>query len=153
MRAVLRRFFSRTTDIQVVAEASDGAQAVQAVLDHLPHVVVMDLQMPVMDGYGAIERIMTLRPTPILVLSSRANRNQVQTAFEAIRRGAIEVLPKPEDTGSWEVLAGSLPRTVRATLSSRRDFRRRRVEKSLGLLHAGQGQIRRSKRAPSPGQG
>src|SRR5205807_1426863 len=110
---------ARTGDIQVVAEAADGAQAVQAVLDHLPQVVVMDLQMPVMDGYGAIERIMTLRPTPILVLSSRANRNQMQTAFEAIRRGAIEVLPKPEDTGSWEVLAGSLPRTVRVVAAAR----------------------------------
>ncbi|HEV3073546.1 MAG TPA: chemotaxis protein CheB, partial [Thermoanaerobaculia bacterium] len=59
------------------------------------------------------------RPTPILVLSSRANRNQMQTAFEAIRRGAIEVLPKPEDTGSWEVLAGSLPRTVRVVAAAR----------------------------------
>jgi two-component system chemotaxis response regulator CheB len=119
VRAVLRRFFSRTKDIQVVAEASDGAQAVQAVLDHLPQVVVMDLLMPVMDGYAAIERIMTLRPTPIVVLSSRANRNQMQTAFEAIRRGAIEVLPKPEDTGSWEVLAESLPRTVRVAAEAR----------------------------------
>jgi two-component system chemotaxis response regulator CheB len=119
VRAVLRRFLARTGDIAVVAEAADGAQAVQAVLDHLPQVVVMDLQMPVMDGYGAIERIMTLRPTPILVLSSRANRNQMQTAFEAIRRGAIEVLPKPEDTGSWEVLADSLPRTVRVVAAAR----------------------------------
>jgi two-component system, chemotaxis family, protein-glutamate methylesterase/glutaminase len=119
VRAVLRRFLARTGDISVVAEAADGAQAVQAVLDHLPQVVVMDLQMPVMDGYGAIERIMALRPTPILVLSSRANRNQMQTAFEAIRRGAIEVLPKPEDTGSWEVLADSLPRTVRVVAAAR----------------------------------
>jgi two-component system chemotaxis response regulator CheB len=119
VRAVLRRFLARTGDIAVAAEAADGAQAVQAVLDHLPQVVVMDLQMPVMDGYGAIERIMTLRPTPILVLSSRANRNQMQTAFEAIRRGAIEVLPKPEDTGSWEVLADSLPRTVRVVAAAR----------------------------------
>jgi two-component system chemotaxis response regulator CheB len=119
VRAVLRRFFSRTSDIQVVGEASDGAQAVQAVLDHLPQVVVMDLQMPVMDGYAAIERIMALRPTPIVVLSSRANRNQMRTAFEAIRRGAIEVLPKPEDTGSWEVLADSLPQTVRVAAAAR----------------------------------
>ena len=119
VRAVLRRFLARAGDIEVVAEAADGAQAVQAVLDHQPQVVVMDLLMPVMDGYGAIERIMTLRPTPILVLSSRANRNQMQTAFEAIRRGAIEVLPKPEDTGSWEVLADSLPQTVRVVAAAR----------------------------------
>jgi two-component system chemotaxis response regulator CheB len=119
VRAVLRRLFARTADLRVVAEAADGAQAVQAVLDHLPQVVLMDLQMPVMDGYAAIERIMALRPTPVVVLSSRANRNQMQTAFEAIRRGAVEVLPKPEDPASWEALAGSLPHTVRVAAAAR----------------------------------
>jgi len=114
VRAVLRRFFAKTPDIQVVGEAEDGAQALRAVLDFQPQVVVMDLQMPVMDGYSAIEQIMGVRPTPIVVLSSRANRNQMQTAFEAMRRGALEVLPKPEDTPSWQHLAESLPDTVRA---------------------------------------
>jgi two-component system chemotaxis response regulator CheB len=114
VRAVLRRFFAKTPDIQVVGEAEDGAQALRAVLDFQPQVVVMDLQMPVMDGYSAIEQIMGVRPTPIVVLSSRANRNQMQTAFEAMRRGALEVLPKPEDTPSWQHLAESLPETVRA---------------------------------------
>jgi two-component system, chemotaxis family, protein-glutamate methylesterase/glutaminase len=118
VRAVLRRFFARTSDFEVCGEARDGAEAVQAVLDHQPQVVVMDLQMPVMDGYAAIERIMTLRPTPIVVLSSRANRNQMRTAFEAIRRGAIEVLPKPESTDSWEALAESLPAAVRAAVDA-----------------------------------
>ena len=114
VRAVLRRFFSKTPDIEVVGEATDGSQAVQAVMEFQPHVVVMDIQMPVMDGYLATERIMAVRPTPIVVLSSRANRNQMQTAFEAIKRGALEVLPKPEDTPSWQQLADSLPETVRA---------------------------------------
>jgi two-component system chemotaxis response regulator CheB len=114
VRAVLRRFFSKTPDIEVAGEAGDGEQAVRAVLDVQPHVVVMDIQMPNVDGYAAIERIMGLRPTPIVVLSSRATRNQLQTAFEAIRRGAVEVLPKPEDTPSWQLLAESLPDTVRA---------------------------------------
>ena len=119
VRAVLRRFFARTPDIEVVGEVADGAQAVQAVLDLQPHVVVMDLQMPVMDGFEATERIMAVRPTPIVVLSSRANRNQIQTAFEAMRRGALEVLPKPEDTPSWQQLAESLPDTVRAVAEAR----------------------------------
>jgi two-component system, chemotaxis family, protein-glutamate methylesterase/glutaminase len=118
VRAVLRRFFSRTRDIRVVGEAEDGEQAVQAVLDLQPHVIVMDLQMPVMDGYAATERIMAVRPTPIVVLSSRANRNQMQTAFEAMRRGALEVLPKPEDTPSWQQLAESLPETVRTVAAA-----------------------------------
>ena len=130
VRAVLKRFFSRTPDIQVVGEAEDGAQALRAVLDVQPHVVVMDLQMPVMDGYGAIEQIMSMRPTPIVVLSSRATRNQMQTAFEAIRRGALEVLPKPEDTASWHQLAESLPETVRAITEAQSQPRSRRRRRS-----------------------
>ncbi len=119
VRAVLRRFFRKTRDIEVVGEAADGADAVQAVIDLQPHVVVMDLQMPVLDGYEATERIMAVRPTPIVVLSSRANRNQMQTAFEAMRRGALEVLPKPEDTPSWQLLAESLPEMVRTVAQAR----------------------------------
>ncbi|HEY7215901.1 MAG TPA: response regulator, partial [Thermoanaerobaculia bacterium] len=118
VRAVLRRFFSRTRDVRVVGEAEDGEQAVQAVIDLQPHVIVMDLQMPVLDGYAATERIMAVRPTPIVVLSSRANRNQMQTAFEAMRRGALEVLPKPEDTASWQQLAESLPEMVRTVAAA-----------------------------------
>ena len=139
VRAVLKRFFSRTPDIQVVGEAEDGAQALRAVLDVQPHVVVMDLQMPVMDGYSAIEQIMSMRPTPIVVLSSRATRNQMQTAFEAIRRGALEVLPKPEDTASWHLLAESLPETVRAITEAQsqpRSRRRRRTAEEVAALAA-----------------
>lgn len=126
VRAVLKRFFSRTSDIQVVGEAEDGALALRAVLDYQPDLIVMDLQMPMMDGYSAIEQIMSLRPTPIVVLSSRATRNQMQTAFEAIRRGALEVLPKPEDTASWHHLAESLPETVRAIVEAQAVPRPRR---------------------------
>jgi two-component system, chemotaxis family, protein-glutamate methylesterase/glutaminase len=133
VRAVLRRFFSRTRDIRVVGEAGDGAQAVQAVIDLQPHVVVMDLQMPVLDGYQATERIMAVRPTPIVVLSSRANRNQMQTAFEAMRRGALEVLPKPEDTPSWQQLADSLPETVRTVAAARAAPRAARAVRPAAL--------------------
>jgi two-component system chemotaxis response regulator CheB len=119
VRAVLKRFFRKTRDIEVVGEAEDGAQAVRLVIELQPHVVVMDLHMPVLDGYAATERIMEVRPTPIVVLSSRANRNQMQTAFEAMRRGALEVLPKPEDTPSWQQLAESLPETVRTVSGAR----------------------------------
>jgi two-component system, chemotaxis family, protein-glutamate methylesterase/glutaminase len=105
--------------VRVVGEAEDGEQAVQAVIDLQPHVIVMDLQMPVMDGYAATERIMAVRPTPIVVLSSRANRNGMRTVFEAMRRGALEVLPKPEDAPSWQQLAESLPETLRAVAEAR----------------------------------
>ncbi|MDX1997289.1 MAG: chemotaxis-specific protein-glutamate methyltransferase CheB [Thermoanaerobaculia bacterium] len=113
VRAVVRRFFSWTEDVEVVGEAADGQAAVDLVLAEQPDVVLMDLIMPGLDGYGATERIMAVRPTPIIVLSSRANRDQMRIAFECMRRGAVEVVAKPEDTERWKQLADSLPDLVR----------------------------------------
>ncbi len=113
VRAVLRRLLNPPSDLQVVGEATNGQEAVDLVLKLRPHVVLMDVEMPVMDGLEAIQRIMELRPTPILVLTSRANRDRMAIAFEAVRRGALEVLPKPEAPGGWEELAWRLPELLR----------------------------------------
>jgi len=114
VRAVLRRFFSWTDDIRVVGEADEGGEAVREAVRLAPDVILMDLMMPGMDGYAAIAEIMRRRPTPILVLSTKANRDQVHTAFEALKRGALEVLPKPEDAEAWRHLATTLPEVVRS---------------------------------------
>jgi two-component system chemotaxis response regulator CheB len=129
VRAVLKRFFSWTDDIDVVGEAPDGETGVEMVREVEPDVVLMDLVMPGMDGYAATERIMQVRPTPIVVLSSRANRNQMRTAFEAMRRGAVEVLGKPEDTRSWRQLADTLPEMVRTAAAARTEPQRRPVRR------------------------
>jgi two-component system chemotaxis response regulator CheB len=129
VRAVLRRFFARTDDIEVVGEAADGRAAVEKVLELSPDVVLMDLVMPGMDGFAATERIMAVRPTPIVVLSSKANRNQIRTAFEAMRRGAVEVLGKPADTGEWHQLAETLPDMVRTAAAARTRPAQRRARR------------------------
>ncbi|MBP7799293.1 MAG: chemotaxis-specific protein-glutamate methyltransferase CheB [Thermoanaerobaculaceae bacterium] len=119
VRAVLRRILGRTVDITVAGEASDGAQAVEQTLALHPDVVLMDVEMPVVDGFAATERIMAVRPTPIVVISSRANRSVLHTAFEAIRRGAVEVFAKPEAPAGWDHLSEALPRTIRNVAGAR----------------------------------
>jgi len=119
VRAVVRRLLERAEGIRVVGEAADGAQAVEQVVALRPAVVLMDIEMPVMDGLAACERIASVRPTPVLVLTSRANRDHVHTAFEAMRRGATEVFAKPTEPGGWQDLAGTLPAAVRAVAAAR----------------------------------
>ena len=80
--------------IEVVATASDGAEAVRVVEQHDPDVVTMDVEMPGVGGIEAVERIMATHPTPILMLSAHTEEGASVT-FEAIERGAVDFFTKP----------------------------------------------------------
>jgi DNA-binding NarL/FixJ family response regulator len=87
VRAGLTSLLATAADLDVVGEAADGAQAVAAVLDSAPDVVLMDLSMPVMDGVAATRRILAERPgTKIVMLSSFSDRVRVR---DAIAAGAV----------------------------------------------------------------
>jgi two-component system chemotaxis response regulator CheB len=91
-RELLQALLTAVPDIRVVGTAADGREAVARALDLQPDLVTMDLEMPVLDGLGAIEEIMSRQAVPILVVSSQAS---ARTAYEAVARGALEVIPKP----------------------------------------------------------
>lgn len=87
--------------ISVVGTASNGEDGVEAVKEHDPDVVTMDLKMPGVDGIEAVDRIMSERPTPVLVLSAHA-ADGAELTFEAMDRGAVDFFEKP----SGEVSVG-----------------------------------------------
>lgn len=99
-RERLREILESDPEIRVIAEASNGLEAVGRCLSAAPDVVVMDLQMPGLDGVSAVEQIMAARPTPIVILSATARPGEVKSAFRAVRAGALEALPRPEGTTS-----------------------------------------------------
>ncbi|WP_049970250.1 chemotaxis-specific protein-glutamate methyltransferase CheB [Haladaptatus cibarius] len=80
--------------IEVVAQATDGREAVSAVAEHEPDVVTMDVEMPEMNGIEAVAAIMDETPTPVLMLSAHTEKG-AEATFEALDRGAIDVLAKP----------------------------------------------------------
>lgn len=80
--------------IEVVASASEGAEAVRVVKRHDPDVVTMDVEMPGVGGLEAVERIMAVHPTPILMLSAHTEEGASVT-FDAIERGAVDFFTKP----------------------------------------------------------
>lgn len=87
--------------IEVVAQASDGLEGVEAVKRTDPDVVTMDIEMPRMDGLEAVERIMAEHPTPVLVLSAHTDDDS-EVTFEALEKGAVDFFTKP----GGEVSAG-----------------------------------------------
>ena len=76
----------------VIAEAGDGAQAIEAARIHRPDVIIMDIKMPVMDGIEAARRILNETPCAILFLSSFNEQELVEQASET---GALAYLMKP----------------------------------------------------------
>lgn len=92
VRSGLGKFLKVHKDFQLVAEASDGEEAVQMVSLHKPDVVLMDLMMPGMDGVAATREIHSRHPhTRIIALTSFSDQNMVQGALQA---GAIGYLQK-----------------------------------------------------------
>jgi DNA-binding NarL/FixJ family response regulator len=90
VRTGLRGMFETDPSFEVAGEAGDGAQAIERVTAERPDVVLMDLQMPVMDGVEAIARIRALPdPPPVLVLTVYDSDSQILRAIEAGASGYL----------------------------------------------------------------
>jgi two-component system, chemotaxis family, protein-glutamate methylesterase/glutaminase len=101
-RAILRDMLERSGDVEVVGEARNGEQAIGMATDLRPNLITMDLEMPGGGGLPAIERIMTTKAVPILVVSAASNQ---PLAYEALSRGALDVVAKPKPAQAAEFVA------------------------------------------------
>jgi two-component system chemotaxis response regulator CheB len=115
-RALLVSMLSADPEITIVGEAATGAEAVEMAERLAPDLVTMDVHMPVLDGLEATKRIMTRSPRPIIIVSSAARTDEVELSLEAMRSGALMVLPKPQglQSATFEAERRQLLSMVRA---------------------------------------
>ena len=92
-RDMICTILSSEPGISVVGTAANGLDAVAKVVTLKPDLVTMDIEMPMMGGLDAIERIMAEHPVPILVVTALGG---VRTAFSAVSKGALDVIEKPD---------------------------------------------------------
>ena len=97
-RHLLVMLLSDDPAIDVVAEAANGLEALDLTRRLRPSVVVMDIRMPVMDGFEATKRIMIEVPTPVIIVTASADP-EVEFGLRAVQIGALTVLPKPTAPG------------------------------------------------------
>ena len=104
----LKMLFALESDFQIVAEASDGPTAVKRVVEIRPDVVVMDLELPGMDGIDAARALLQFEPgTIVIMLSIRTDPTSQRRAREA---GVVAFVEKRDG-------AGRLMREIRAACS------------------------------------
>ncbi len=113
-RVLVALFTKKELGIEVVGVANNGAEAVAMCRTLKPDLVTMDLFMPEMDGLEATKRIMDECPTRIVIVSSMVNANDMQTSFEAMHCGAVEVIEKPHGalSGNYDVVQKKLGQIV-----------------------------------------
>ena len=102
IHVLLGKVLSLDKDIIIIGDAYDGREGVELTKELSPDVIIMDIEMPKMNGLEAIEEIMDGKPTPIVVFSS-ANKRIVDLSFKAIDLGAVDIIEKP----SAQILSAS----------------------------------------------
>ena len=94
MRVGIRNILSRSSEIEVVGEASNGAEAIELIDNLHPEVLILDMEMPVMDGVEVARRMQASQsPVRILVLSAYDDRQYI---LEMLNMGASGYLIKDE---------------------------------------------------------
>jgi two-component system, chemotaxis family, protein-glutamate methylesterase/glutaminase len=90
IRAILE-----ASGIVVVGECANGIDALAKIKSLAPDVVTVDLDMPELNGLETVERIMAAQPTPILIVTGDARFGGLDNHFEALMRGAVDLICKP----------------------------------------------------------
>lgn len=114
-REFLVRIVASDPALAVAGTAGSGEEAVRAVRDTKPDVVLMDVVMPGMDGLAATRAIMAATPTPIVLVSASYEAGEVGQTFRAMEAGALAALPKPSGVAhpDHQRQARSLTQTLR----------------------------------------
>ena len=130
--AVVRGFIVRILEaepgIDVVATCANGQIAVQQAARLALDVIILDVEMPVMDGLTAVPKLLAANPHARIVMASTLTQRNAGVSLEALQRGAADYLPKPSTSG----------------ISTNTDFKRELIEKVFALGRS----VRRT--APAP---
>lgn len=95
VRKAIERMMVTESGIEVVGTASSGEELLANLERWAPDVITLDLSMPGIGGLMTLDRVMAVRPTPIIILSTHAGRGAPQT-IEALHRGAADFIDKQQ---------------------------------------------------------
>ncbi len=95
IRSVLKEIINQQKDMEVVGAAPDPLVAREMIRTFNPDVITLDVEMPKMDGLDFLERLMRLRPTPVLMISTLTEKGS-EITLRALELGAVDFIAKPK---------------------------------------------------------
>jgi len=134
-RRAVRALFEGEPGFDIIGEAENGEQAVQMCKELLPDIVLMDIQMPVMNGLEATRKIKQLSPHTKIVMLTVSD--DVGDLFTAVQNGAQGYLLKNMDPDEWIVY-------LKGLLDDNSDISRGMADRLFQLFRSGQGRMQAS---------
>ena len=118
VRRSLERMLTRDPEIKVVGTAPDPFAGRDMIVELEPDVVLLDIEMPRMDGITFLRKLMKAKPMPVLIVSS-LTRNNSKLVLDALRAGAVDVVSKPRGAHTLDEVAQELIDKVKAAKRAR----------------------------------
>ena len=112
---LLTHILESDPQIRVIGAVGDGEAALEFVSARTPDVILMDIQMPAMEGFEVTRRIMQTQPVPIVVCTATTNTQDVATTFRVLEAGAVACVGKPvgREHADFDVMAENIRQTVK----------------------------------------
>jgi len=129
VRGLITRMLEDATDVEVAVSVPNGEAAVKALDRYEIDVVLLDIEMPVMDGMTALPLMLKKKPELKVIMASTLTLNNADISLRALELGAVDYIPKP--TATREISGGS-------------DFKRELIEKVVTLGQTLKKQMRRT---------
>lgn len=105
IRALIKRSFAQNPEIEVCGEAANPLEARDLIIKDQPDVITLDVEMPGMNGLQFLEKIMRMRPIPVVMVSSLTAKG-ADTAITALQMGAFDCYPKNNAAPGEDAFAG-----------------------------------------------
>ena len=127
VRMLLEEIISRDPRLEVAASVSSAEEGLQLLHKVAPDVISLDIRLPGMNGFQATKRIMSEKPTPIVVVSASVEKEDLKISMNALKAGALTIVEKPVGTtrSDYQEMADQI-RTQLAIMSAVKVVRQRR---------------------------
>lgn len=133
MRGLITVTLQRDPEITVIGEARDPIEARHKIKDLNPDVVTLDIEMPNMNGLEFLEKIMRLRPTPVIMISTLTHEG-AEANLKALEIGAVDCIGKTYDNNGFEQLVEKVKMAAKSRVRARPARVARRAETTTPFI-------------------